>query len=808
MIKKMKRYGAGFLAIALILCGSFADASVSLAAEIEEAEEIVQEEIATGDEGQTPEETVEEGQDVREETAGETEGMPGASYAQTEPSDSPEEVSKEKEPEEEKELKANSFRYMDGEPAVTTQRAYSRAVANAWQKVNGRYISSDGSVIIGAEKKGMDVSEWNGKIDWAKAKADGIEFAIIRCGYGSDKTKYDDKYWQYNVSECERLGIPYGVYLYSYADSISYAQSEADHVLRLLKGHYPSLPVYYDLEDDDVFDAGVDMIAKMTQVFCDKVAAAGYRVGIYSSLSWWNNYLTGPVFQNSSWSKWIAQWNNKCTYNGKYDMWQCTSKGRVNGISGDVDLNFWMVKTDDVEPVQVQDSGIISYTSHMQTFGWQDVVPNGYQTGVTGYAKRMEAFKINVGQGYGDLGVRYSAHVQSHGWMDYVTSGQLAGTTGESKRVEALKIELTGSEASKYDIYYRVHSQTYGWLDWAKNGQAAGTQGYAKRLEAIQIAVLPKSAAAPGKTDKPFVKKPMAVTYQTYANGIGWLSAVTDGASSGTMNQARLLEGLKVDITDADYSGDVVYNTYMQSYGWTGEKQDMEAAGLAGSGKRLEAVQVKLTGELAQKYDIYYRTYCQTFGWLGWAKNGETAGTMDYAKRLEAVEIKLVAKGGAAPGDVSGACRQAKIKYTTHVQTYGWGGYVYDGGASGTTGQAKRLEGIRINLADSSKNQFLQYKTHVQTYGWQDWVTGGSVSGTEGQAKRLEAIQIKLTGEMEAKYDIYYRVHAQTYDWLDWAKNGENAGTEGLAKRLEAIEIVLVEKGGAAPGKTDRPFVK
>ncbi|MCI8526780.1 MAG: hypothetical protein HFF17_12890, partial [Oscillospiraceae bacterium] len=150
MIKKMKRYGAGFLAIALIIGGSFADVSVSLAAEIEEAEEIVQEEILTGDQGQTPEETVEDGQDVKEEAAGETEGMPGASYAQTEPSDLPEEVSKEKEPDEEKELKANSFRYMDGEPAVTTQRAYSRAVANAWQKVNGRYISSDGSVIVGA----------------------------------------------------------------------------------------------------------------------------------------------------------------------------------------------------------------------------------------------------------------------------------------------------------------------------------------------------------------------------------------------------------------------------------------------------------------------------------------------------------------------------------------------------------------------------------------------------------------------------------------------------------------------------------
>lgn len=81
------------------------------------------------------------------------------------------------------------------------------------------------------------------------------------------------------------------------------------------------------------------------------------------------------------------------------------------------------------------------------------------------------------------------------------------------------------------------------------------------------------------------------------------------------------------------------------------------------------------------------------------------------------------------------------------------------------------------------------------------------MSGTSGQAKRLEAIQIRLTGEMKEKYDIYYRVHAQTYGWLDWAKNGESAGTEGLAKRLEGIEIVLVEKGGEAPGSTEKAFV-
>ena len=126
---------------------------------------------------------------------------------------------------------------------------------------------------------------------------------------------------------------------------------------------------------------------------------------------------------------------------------------------------------------------------------------------------------------------------------------------------------------------------------------------------------------------------------------------------------------------------------------------------------------------------------------------------------------------------------------------------------SGTSGQAKRLEGIRIQLENQDYSGSISYRTHVQDIGWQDFVSNGEMSGTSGQAKRLEAIQIKLTDEMEKKYDIYYRVHAQDYGWLGWAKNGESAGTEGLSKRLEAIEIKLVNKGSNAPGSTDNAFV-
>ena len=146
---------------------------------------------------------------------------------------------------------ANSWRFKDGVP-IPEITARAASYPYAWEMVDGHYVNSRGEVIPGAVKKGIDVSFWNGTIDWEKVKADGIDFAIIRCGYGMDYASQDDTQWERNVSECERLGIPYGVYLYSYANATTNASSEADHVLRLLQGHNPTYPVYYDLEDDMV----------------------------------------------------------------------------------------------------------------------------------------------------------------------------------------------------------------------------------------------------------------------------------------------------------------------------------------------------------------------------------------------------------------------------------------------------------------------------------------------------------------------------------------------------------------------------
>ena len=311
-----------------------------------------------------------------------------------------------------------------------------------------------------------------------------------------------------------------------------------------------------------------------------------------------------------------------------------------------------------------------------------------------------------------------------------------------------------------------------------------------------------------------------SVSYRTHIQSIGWQDWKKDGDMSGTTGQSKRLEAINIKLSDIPYSGGISYRVHVQKYGWQQLVHDGDMAGTSGEGKRLEAIQIGLYGEMAKHYDVYYQTHIQHFGWSGWASNSEMCGSAGYAYRLEGIRIKLVKKGEPAPGSTANPfyakagspspvskTSGALVGYNTHVQTYGWQNFVYDGAMSGTSGQAKRLEGIQIELVDRPYSGDIVYRTHVQKYGWQAWKKDGMMSGTSGESKRLEGIQIYLTGEMARHYDVYYRVHAQTYGWLDWAKNGAMAGTSGLAKRLEGINIVLVPKGGKAPGNTATPNV-
>lgn len=176
----------------------------------------------------------------------------------------------------------------------------------------------------------IDVSEHQGTINWDAVKGH-IDGAILRCGYGDNIVSQDDKQWKRNADECTRLGIPFGVYIYSYATSDSQARSEAEHALRLVSGYKLSYPIYLDLEQAETEKGAI----QRANIFGNIIEKAGYWCGVYANTNWWTNYLVGL----ERFVKWVAQYNSVCTYKGTYDIWQYTSGGSVPGISGNVDMN-------------------------------------------------------------------------------------------------------------------------------------------------------------------------------------------------------------------------------------------------------------------------------------------------------------------------------------------------------------------------------------------------------------------------------------------------------------------------------------
>ena len=168
--------------------------------------------------------------------------------------------------------------------------------------------------------KGIDVSSHNGTL--TEADISSVDFVIIRCGIGSDFKFQDDKQFENNVALCEKLGKPYGIYLYSYANCIEKAKSEAAHILRLANGKNAKLGLWYDVEDAKMPKNA--LIIDIVKTFCNLTGA-----GIYASLDWLNNRLNSPELDK--YDKWVAQWASKCTYSKPFVMWQYTNKLTING---------------------------------------------------------------------------------------------------------------------------------------------------------------------------------------------------------------------------------------------------------------------------------------------------------------------------------------------------------------------------------------------------------------------------------------------------------------------------------------------
>lgn len=188
--------------------------------------------------------------------------------------------------------------------------------------------------------KGIDVSAWQQNIDWEKAKAAGVEFAILRLGYIGNNENVLDNYFIRNYNECKRLNIPIGIYVYNYVKTPERVVVCANWVIEQLKGKNIELPIYLDMEDSSIASQGKTILTNICIAFNTVIEKSGYWAGVYANLNWFNNYLNKEEIKRR-YTTWIAHFGaSQEKYRGQYDMLQYSSGGSINGISGRTDLNI------------------------------------------------------------------------------------------------------------------------------------------------------------------------------------------------------------------------------------------------------------------------------------------------------------------------------------------------------------------------------------------------------------------------------------------------------------------------------------
>lgn len=184
------------------------------------------------------------------------------------------------------------------------------------------------------QRKGVDLSTHNKIKDYASLKASGIEFAILRTGYGSDYPDQQDSLFEAHVRGCESAGIAWGAYHYSYAMDKQGGIEEAMHCLRILAGRKPAYGVWFDMEENSMLKGD---LAGAAEGFCSTIEAAGLYAGVYSNYDWFTHYLTGPTFER--YDKWVAQYNSVCELKKPYGMWQFGTMF-IDGVEIDGDFAY------------------------------------------------------------------------------------------------------------------------------------------------------------------------------------------------------------------------------------------------------------------------------------------------------------------------------------------------------------------------------------------------------------------------------------------------------------------------------------
>ena len=209
-------------------------------------------------------------------------------------------------------------------------------------------VDSDESEYTGAWNNqqnavlGIDVSKWNKDIDWEKVKESGVRFVIIRCGYRGSKSGVlvEDPYFKQNIEGAKAAGLKVGVYFFTQAINQAEAVEEASMVLKLTEGYELDYPIFIDTEGSGGRGDALDVLTRteICKAFCETVEQSGGKAGVYASRNWYYNNVDDDAL--SRYTIWVAEYREEPLYTGRYDLWQYTSSGQIEGIEGRVDLNL------------------------------------------------------------------------------------------------------------------------------------------------------------------------------------------------------------------------------------------------------------------------------------------------------------------------------------------------------------------------------------------------------------------------------------------------------------------------------------
>lgn len=208
--------------------------------------------------------------------------------------------------------------------------------------------------------KGIDVSTYQSSVDFSKVKAAGYDFVIIRAGYGRYISQKDTQF-ETHYKEAKSAGLGVGAYWYSYASTVDEAKAEAKVCLEAIKGKTFEYPIFFDLEESKQFAKGKSFCDSIVKAFCNTLEEAGYYAGLYISRSPLQTYISSDVAKR--YALWIAEYSSKCNYSGDYGMWQYSSSGKVNGISGNVDMDYCYTDY----PTLIKGAGLNGFTKTATT---------------------------------------------------------------------------------------------------------------------------------------------------------------------------------------------------------------------------------------------------------------------------------------------------------------------------------------------------------------------------------------------------------------------------------------------------------